>query len=477
MNDKPLFVVADGTKTTSENSPAFDMGPNWRASVQATWDVTTPAAKTCPPGTASVQTLTYLSKALSADGDFAVMTDASGREWAVGLSKNQNARHTWTVLAKASCVEGDFLVFQDADGGYWAVAINKSGTGATPTSPAWTAVAEANKVHVDISSATTAAQVMALIETAVNALVGFSDAFTTDDTAANGTMIVDADAPGAIAAPTPHKIASGITAAGTGPGTSLVGVSTTAGYVTAEPTAAEWLAVDEDRRAFVDIDAETTNAEVAAACETALEALDDFDTAWTISTTGEVSEFTNVERGTCVEPAPFNADGSDVGTIVGAETTPGVMGVHLANNAFYTLNHGFATGLKVRLTTGTTLPAGLALATDYYIIRLSASTYSFAATYEDAIEGTAVDITDVGTGTHTVTAEALAASTKLQKSNDGTNWTDVHDDEVLGGSNSQTITADGSYVWTMPDISYKYLRQVLTLTGGQLTMSTLAVSK
>lgn len=61
------------------------------------------------------------------------------------------------------------------------------------------------------------------------------------------------------------------------------------------------------------------------------------------------------------------------------------------------------TGTRVRLTTTTTLPAGLATATDYYVIRLSNTTFSLATSYANAIAGTEIDITSTGTGTHTVT--------------------------------------------------------------------------
>lgn len=59
-------------------------------------------------------------------------------------------------------------------------------------------------------------------------------------------------------------------------------------------------------------------------------------------------------------------------------------------------------GTKVRLTTTTTLPAGLALATDYFVIPLSNTTFKLATSYANAILGTAIDITSTGTGTHTV---------------------------------------------------------------------------
>lgn len=61
------------------------------------------------------------------------------------------------------------------------------------------------------------------------------------------------------------------------------------------------------------------------------------------------------------------------------------------------------TGTRVRLTTTTTLPGGLATATDYYVIKLSDTTFSLATSYANAVAGTAINITDAGTGTHTVT--------------------------------------------------------------------------
>lgn len=61
------------------------------------------------------------------------------------------------------------------------------------------------------------------------------------------------------------------------------------------------------------------------------------------------------------------------------------------------------TGTRVRLTTTTTLPGGLATATDYYIIRMSDTTFELATSYANAVAGTKINITDAGTGTHTVT--------------------------------------------------------------------------
>lgn len=61
------------------------------------------------------------------------------------------------------------------------------------------------------------------------------------------------------------------------------------------------------------------------------------------------------------------------------------------------------TGTRVRLTTTTTLPGGLATATDYYVIKMSDTTFKLATSYNNSVAGTAINITDAGTGTHTVT--------------------------------------------------------------------------
>jgi len=65
--------------------------------------------------------------------------------------------------------------------------------------------------------------------------------------------------------------------------------------------------------------------------------------------------------------------------------------------------HGFETGDRVRVTTtAADLPAGLAVDTTYYVIKLTADTFKLASSDANATAGTAVDITDAGTGTHSV---------------------------------------------------------------------------
>ena len=64
--------------------------------------------------------------------------------------------------------------------------------------------------------------------------------------------------------------------------------------------------------------------------------------------------------------------------------------------------HGFATGDKIRVTTsGADLPAGLSTNTDYYVVRISANTFYLNSKPGDS-SADRVDITDAGTGTHTL---------------------------------------------------------------------------
>lgn len=57
---------------------------------------------------------------------------------------------------------------------------------------------------------------------------------------------------------------------------------------------------------------------------------------------------------------------------------------------------------RVRFTTTGTLPAGISLATDYYVIKLTDTTCKLATSYANAVAGTAINITDTGTGVHTM---------------------------------------------------------------------------
>ena len=67
--------------------------------------------------------------------------------------------------------------------------------------------------------------------------------------------------------------------------------------------------------------------------------------------------------------------------------------------------HGYAAGEAVTLTTTTTLPAGLDLNTTYYVGSVLTNTFELFTSEADSLDSTAtaVDITDTGTGVHTIT--------------------------------------------------------------------------
>lgn len=120
--------------------------------------------------------------------------------------------------------------------------------------------------------------------------------------------------------------------------------------------------------------------------------------------------------------------------------------------------HGFVTGLKVQVTTADTLPTGLLALTDYYVIVLTAGTYSLAESYADALAGTPVVVTDQGVGVQTVTPVALDATIKLEKSIDRTVFFDV--------AAATVIAADGSVIGKEVDIGYRWVRPILVVNSG-----------
>jgi hypothetical protein len=66
-------------------------------------------------------------------------------------------------------------------------------------------------------------------------------------------------------------------------------------------------------------------------------------------------------------------------------------------------SHGMITGDgPFQFTTTDTLPAGLAVSTDYWAILVDANTFMVATSLANALASTQVDITDTGTGTHTI---------------------------------------------------------------------------
>lgn len=76
-----------------------------------------------------------------------------------------------------------------------------------------------------------------------------------------------------------------------------------------------------------------------------------------------------------------------------------------SGNILFAVGHGLATGQLVSLiNVGGALPAGLSPLTNYWVIYLSANTFSLASSLANALAGSAVTVSGAGTGTHTVIA-------------------------------------------------------------------------
>ena len=166
----------------------------------------------------------------------------------------------------------------------------------------------------------------------------------------------------------------------------------------------------------------------------------------------------------------FSVQAQWVVTTATAAALASATDINSTTDVFTKTAHGFYTGLKVALTTGTTLPAGLS-ATNYYVIRLTSSTFQIASSQANALAGTPVLFTNNGTGTQTFTPAALGTCTvKLQATNDDASdsrvtavWTDL--------ASPQTVTATGNYLWNVSDSYYAYVRITGTTDAGQVVMS------
>lgn len=125
-------------------------------------------------------------------------------------------------------------------------------------------------------------------------------------------------------------------------------------------------------------------------------------------------------------------------------------------------NHGLSEGLKVQLTTSSALPSGLSLATDYFVIVVDADNFKLANSLVNAQAGTAVTLTNSGTGNQTVTPVALAGGTiKLQQSNDGIVWVDL--------GSATNVTVDANVILEKDRPTTRFISVYITLTAGHIS--------
>lgn len=246
----------------------------------------------------------------------------------------------------------------------------------------------------------------------------------------------------------------------------LWGISLNVAGTDPAPTGAIWATIAAGKKCHVDISACTDAASVAAAVELVFDALTGASTKMVTSTTLGATDFTREKPAVVAADVPKSADDAGAGSITSVQKTAGVAsGFAPGTDVITTAAHSFVTGMKLALTINSgSLPTGLTT-TNYWVIRTSATQFQLAASYADAIAGTAVDFTDYGDEgkTATFTPATLSATFTLQKSCDGTNWANV--------ASATTFTAAGNTMLEEKDTAYQYLRLVTTLAGGVLNLT------
>lgn len=122
-----------------------------------------------------------------------------------------------------------------------------------------------------------------------------------------------------------------------------------------------------------------------------------------------------------------------------------------ASDTWTSTAHGMTTGDgPYRLATSDTLPTGLAVDTDYWIIAPTADTFKLASSYANAIALTAVNITSDGVGNQTINRTSndvlMAQLKQALNAVTGKNFTAVQT-AGAGETDYLTVTADAAGEW------------------------------
>lgn len=141
------------------------------------------------------------------------------------------------------------------------------------------------------------------------------------------------------------------------------------------------------------------------------------------------------------------------------------------------------TGAKGQFTTSASLPTGISGGTDYWaiLVDLTTGTYKFATSLNNAIAGTAVDITTSGSGNQTFTPTTLSGGAiAFQKTNvmdtatgaistTAADWTDI---------DTETAVSADATVWFMKvGPEYMGLRVRATTSDGSFQAKLFILSR
>jgi hypothetical protein len=155
-----------------------------------------------------------------------------------------------------------------------------------------------------------------------------------------------------------------------------------------------------------------------------------------------------------------------------AKTFTAVAATDIITLAAATTDKHPRTGLKGRLTTTGTLPAGLALATDYFCIETGTnSQVKLASSLANAQAGIAIDITDTGTGTHTWTSTTGTKTFLISYSLDGVNYSSAVFINSLTAITHTAVTLSTSEATAIYDFSLldhvRFVKVYFAMPAGQ----------
>jgi hypothetical protein len=97
----------------------------------------------------------------------------------------------------------------------------------------------------------------------------------------------------------------------------------------------------------------------------------------------------------------INANSNSLQTLINSNTVT----ASSSSGLLLTYTDDFTTYTQVRFTSSGTLPTGLTAGTNYWLVRVSATTARVATSITNAIAGTVIAYTDAGTGTHTMNVQ------------------------------------------------------------------------
>ncbi len=152
---------------------------------------------------------------------------------------------------------------------------------------------------------------------------------------------------------------------------------------------------------------------------------------------------------TLVSTAHGLVNGQKIAVVIpNSNATFGTSAVDVSTNTITLASNGFNNGQPIQFSSTVTLPAGLLANTTYYVINVATNTFQVSTTFN----GSAVDITTQGTGTHSVVGFTVNNEYTVANATANTIDITIHDNAVIGG-------LDNAYIYT----SY------LTVTDGSTT--------